>query len=840
MLSRFKKILISLAIIILLLALLLAGTGYVTVRRSFPQLSGEIQIAGLDAPVDIYRDSFGVPHIYAETEHDLFFAQGYVHAQDRFWQMDFWRHIGSGRLAEMFGESQIDTDRFLRALGWRRIAQQEWDMLDADSKKILENYAQGVNAYLSDHHGSEISLEYAILGLLNPAYTPEPWQPLHTLTWAKVMAWDLGGNMDSEVERAVLLKTLSPEQIAEIIPSYPADHPIILPDFRLSSQRNQAAWVTAYQAYRQPAIAHAIRNAQQGLRQLDDLLGPRGVEIGSNSWVISAQKTDTGMPLLANDPHLGIQMPSIWYEVGLHCRTRSPDCRLDVTGFSFAGAPGVIIGHNDRIAWGFTNVGPDVQDLYIEKINPANPNQYEVNGQWVDMSATPETIYVAGGAPLEITVRSTRHGPLIWDNPDDNQEMLQLWGVALPEQFAVALRWTALEPTNTFPAIWQMNLAQNWQDFRRAASLFDVPSQNLIYADVDGNIGYQTPGKIPIRSNGDGSLPVPGWTDEYEWIGYIPFEELPNAFNPEQGYIATANNAVIGAGYPYLISQEWDMGFRAQRIVQMIEGAPGTIDSAYIQKIQGDNKNLIAEEIIPLLLQLPMQGARLQAAQALLQGWDYQDHMDSAPSALFAVFWKQLMARTFQDDLPEDYWPVGGARWWEVIRKLVQQPDNPWWDDRATGDVRENRDQILLAALEAAVKELQEAQGKNPARWSWGDLHTATFRNATLGESGIAPIEALFNRGPFRTSGGSSIVNATGWSAAEPYAVGSVPSMRMIVDLGNLGNSLSIHTTGQSGHAYHPHYIDMADLWRTIQYHPMLWDLSQVQTSAAAHLRLNP
>jgi penicillin amidase len=758
--------------------------------------------------------------------------------------MDFWRHIGSGRLSEMFGDSQLETDQFIRTLGWGRVARQELETLDAESRTILEAYSAGVNAYLAEHQGAALSLEYAVLKLLNASYQPEPWEPLHSLTWAKVMSWDLGGNMDGELERAMLLNTLTPEQLADLVPEFPSDHPYILPNFRLgaANSSSQVAFSDPARAVLgSPGLSQALRVASRRVSALAALAGPAGTGIGSNNWVVSGERTASGMPILANDPHLGVQMPSIWYEVGLHCRERTPDCRLNIVGFSFAGAPGVIIGHNERIAWGFTNVEPDVQDLYIEKINPQNPNQYQVKGEWVDMDLVQETIQVAGAEPVEVTARYTRHGPLISDTYEVEfiQELGGSPALGGVQPYALALRWTALDNSRTFPAIWQMNLAQNWDEFRAAVRLFDVPSQNMVYADVEGNIGYQTPGRIPLRASGDGTLPEPGWTDDYEWTGYIPFEELPFTFNPPEGYVATANQPVVGSPYPYLIGVDFDYGFRARRIVDMIEGAPGPIDFAYIQKMQGDNMNLLAVELAPLLLGMPLDDTRLENARALLEGWDYQDHMDSAPAALFNAFTRQLLATAFHDDLPEDYWPGGGGRWWQVLRQLVKAPDSPWWDDETTSQA-ETRDAIFLRALSAAVDELEQSQGEDPQGWKWGDLHTVTFRNGSLGESGVAPIEALFNRGPFRASGGDSIVNATGWDAAESYEVDSLPSMRMIVDLGDLGNSLSVHTTGQSGHAYHPHYVDLADLWRLIQYHPMLWERSQVEAVVEDYLRLMP
>ncbi len=402
----------------------------------------------------------------------------------------------------------------------------------------------------------------------------------------------------------------------------------------------------------------------------------------------------------------------------------------------------------------------------------------------------------------------------------------------------VSLGWTALEPGNVFLAIWGFNNAQNWEEFREAARGFAVPAQNLLYADVDGNIGYQMPGRVPIRANGNGRYPVPGWTGEYDWAGYIPFDELPYVLNPQSGFIVTANNRVSPWDYAHHITDDWAYGYRAERIVNMLDNAPEKIDMAYIQEMQGDGKDLNAETLVPLLMQIPLD-ERYIDERALLSTWDYQNDMDSAPAALFAAYWRNLLALTFQDDLPEDYYPEGGSRWFEVMRNITPVSDHYFWDDKNT-DKKETRDEIFALAFEQAVKELQDLQGKDPANWNWGELHTATFRNATLGESGVALIENLFNRGPFPTAGGESIVNATGWSTTEGYEVDWLPSMRMIVDLSNLDNSLTVHTTGESGHAGHQHYIDMADMWRNIEYYPMYWDQTRIVENAESHLKLIP
>jgi penicillin G amidase len=850
----FKRGLISIVVLALIAG---AGGAYyfksylpnTVAPRSFPQTDGEIRLEGLTSPVNIYRDAMGIPNIYARTQHDLFFAQGYIHAQDRFWQMDTWRHIGSGELSEMFGSGQVETDSFLRTLGWRLVAEQEYAALDAESRTIIDSYTQGVNAYLADHDTTALSLEYAILGLLSPDYEIEPWTPIHSLTWGKAMAWDLRGNMGEEIDRAVLLKTLSPEQIAELYPGYPEDHPTIVNT--IGENTLQVEGQTSKVMDLQPSTFDFQPLADK-LALVDKTLGPAGDGIGSNSWAISGSLTSTGMPLLANDPHLGIQMPSIWYQNGLFCVPKSTQCPYAVTGFSFAGVPGVVIGHNDRISWGFTNVGPDVMDLYIERVNPQNPNQYEVNGEWVDFVTRTETIDIVGGDPVELTVRSTRHGPVISEaygplkneNTEEDPEFIpfrEQAGVDLPEQYVIALKWTALEPSTPFRSIWGFNRAQSWQEFRRAAQNFHVPAQNLLYADVDGNIAYQMPGDIPIRANGDGTLPVPGWTDDYEWTGYIPFDELPFTLNPEEGYIATANNQVPPFGYPNLITHDWDYGFRAQRIVDMIENAPGEIDIAYLQQIQGDSFDANGPVFVSLLTGLGYKAETPNEAYAmdLLAKWDFQDRADSAGAAVFNAFWRSLLQNTFNDDLPEErYYPDGGSRWNEIMRHMDES--SKWWDDKTTTDIVETRDDILQKSFEEGVDELEEIFGKDPSAWNWGEMHASTFRNSTLGESGVGLIEDLFNRGPIPTGGGESIVNATGWSVRDGYETNWLPSLRMIVDLGDLNNSLTVHTTGQSGHAYHPHYDDMAQLWANIEYYPMLWDQASIEQNAEGHLVLQP
>jgi penicillin G amidase len=815
-----QRILFGIVIVVLVVGLVASALGVYTVRRSFPQLAGSIQLPGLEGTVEVYRDDAGIPHIYADTQHDLFMAQGYIHAQDRFYQMDFWRHTTAGTLAELYGDGLFSTDTFLRTVGWRRIAVEEFSLMDPDTQAVYQAYADGVNAYIGSRSAADLSLEYSILavnGLSN--YTPKPWTPVDSLAWAKAMAWDLDENLNSEIARADLIQQIGEEKALDYLPLYPDDHPVIVPSELLQVQ--------------------GLSELHDQVESVSAFLGPRTEGIGSNNWVVAGSRTDTGRPILANDPHLGIQMPSIWYQAALHCNTINENCPYDVTGFSFAGVPGIIIGHNNRIAWGFTNLGPDVQDLVIEKINPDNPNQYEVNGKWVDMTLVEETLTAANGVQKTITVRYTRHGPLINDvywNPKG----VVINGVTLGEGYAIALRSTALQTGFSFRAVLKLDRAQNFDDFRNALKDFAGPAQNIVYADVDGNIGYQAPGRIPIRAHGDGLLPVPGWTDEYEWTGYIPFEKLPYLYNPPDGFIVTANNAVVDKNYPYLISLGWDPGYRAQRITDMIT-AEAKVSVGSIQQMQGDNASLGAEEELPYLFDLTFDDPKLQIALDQLKGWDYQMGIDSQPAAVYASFYKSLLANTFRDDIPERYWPDGSGSTWIVVRNLLADPTNSWWDDKATPAV-ETRDDILRKSFADGYAELEKTLGTDSAKWAWGKLHTATFANETVGSSGIAVVDSLFNRGPVAVGGAGSVVNATAWSPSRdfPYEVRALPSMRMIVDLADLTKSVSINTTGQSGHAYDPHYDDMIEAWRLIRYNPMLWDRDTIEAQADNHLSLTP
>ncbi|MFB9894809.1 penicillin acylase family protein [Planobispora takensis] len=834
--------------VLVVLGLALGGVVVWNVRASFPQLSGELKVDGLTGKVTVYRDKTGIPHIYADSPEDLFLAQGYVHAQDRFFEMDFRRHVTAGRLSEMFGSATLTEDKVIRTMGWRRVAEEELPTLAESTRRHLDAYAKGVNSWMERHRGaSERSLEYGVLKLTNSSYEPEPWTPADSLAWLKAMAWDLRSNMSDEIGRALAATKLPPERVEQLWPDYPFDdhQPIVNRGTVVRGKFDQDGEPSRDTATTDTVATGALTRAALAMRAVPSLMGdPAGGNgIGSNSWVVDGRHTVSGKPLLANDPHLSAAMPSVWYQAGLHCRTKSAACPFDVTGFTFSGVPGVIIGHNDKIAWGFTNLGPDVADLYMEKVKDGS---YLFMGQWRPLAVRTETIKVAGGAPVRLDVRDTMHGPIISDVMENVADALPgAAGAAGQEADAVALKWTALEPGKSADAIFAIGSAQNWQEFRAAAALFDVPAQNLVYADVEGNIGYQAPGRIPVRTLGDGTWPVPGWSGEYAWKGTIPFDELPSLYNPPEGYIVTANNAVADPGrYPHMLTVDWAYGYRSQRILDLLraeleEGSgKGRLDVATMGRLQQDTHNGLARFLVPPLMELDVAGPAEQA-RALLRGWDGSQGAGSAPAMYFNAVWRHLLIETFNDDLPEGARPGGGDRWFEVVRVMLERADDPFWDDAGT-ELTETRDDMLRRALGRAYDELSARLGPDPGQWRWGDLHSLTLVHQSLGASGISPIEWLFNRGPFPLGGNDDAVNAIGWDVQDGYEVGWLPSMRMVVDLADFDRSQWINLTGASGHAFHDNYADQAPLWAGGRTVPMLAGQEAVRKAAANTLTLTP
>ncbi|MEU3574025.1 penicillin acylase family protein [Kitasatospora sp. NPDC036755] len=827
----------------------LAGYAYWTVQRSMPKLSGSTTVQGLHGEARIVRDASGIPQIYADTAHDLFLAEGYAQAQDRFWQMDVQRHVTAGRLAEMFGPGEVQTDKVARTFGWYRVAEQEVTMLSPQTQEYLRAFADGVNAYLAKHEGAELSVEYPVLGFVADDYRPEQWTPADSVSWLKTMAWNLNTGMIDQFEHAMLPADLPEGATDDLFPPYDYQRwtPIV-PD-RAGTATPAADPTAAPAAPTSPpvpaAASAALADSAEVRTVLAAVLGPQGTGIGSNSWVVAGSRTTTGKPLLENDPHLTPSLPGIWYQVGLHCNRIGPDCGYDVSGFTFAGMPGVVIGHNADIAWGFTDLGAADSDLFVERVSGSG---YEHEGQQLPLTVRQETIKVAGGRPVDLTVRSTLHGPLISDVLKSADEVADHGRVPdVPphgeqDGYAVAMQWTALDPAPTLDALFALDRAKDWNDFRAAAAAFASPVQNMIYADTAGNIGYQTPGRIPVRKAGDARRPVPGWTGTYDWTGYLPFDQLPTSFNPPEGYIVTANNAVVGPDYPHLIGSDWGTGHRSRRIAELIEQA-GKLDVAAMERITQDTWNGNAATLAPALLRVQVD-AQAEPAQALLRGWDYTQGADSAPAAYFNAVWRELLKEAFTDRLSragvKSYaYPDGGGHWFDVVRGLLDKPDSLWWTSTTDPSVH-GRDAMLRRAMEQAATDLRKRLGDDPRKWRWGALHTLTLESPTLGTAGPAPLQWLLNADPIGVGGGTDTVLANGWDPRKGFEVIWVPSMRMVVDLGDFERSRWINLTGASGHATADTYTDQTALWARGD--SLAWPYGAAAVDAAAHdrLRLTP
>jgi penicillin amidase len=833
-------------ILVLLAATGLAGLAVGTIGRSFPDHDAHVTMPGLTGSVEVVRDAYGVPQIYADNAEDLFEAQGYVQAQDRFFEMDVRRHITSGRLSELFGASQVKADIYLRTLGWHRVAEQELPLLAASTRRYLDAYSSGVNAYLRGRSSSELSLEYTLLGLQGLDHHPEDWTAADSVSWLKALAWDLGENLSQESELAIMSARVGAARAAELFPAYPLNgfEPIVTQGSVVGSRFDPHA-ATGRDRPAPPERRPAVRPARsapavEASGPVGSILAPwltvptAGGDIGSNSWVVSGRRTASGKPLLSNDPHLTTSIPSTFEQIGLHCRLVNAACPYDVAGYSLAGVPGVVIGHNASIAWGLTTSDVDAEDLYLEDVVGDTVRE---GSAYVPLNVRTEDLRVRGeDHPRTIRIRSTRHGPLLSDVDSQVAEVGSVYGQP-GKPPAVSLNWTALTPGRTMDALLDIDAARNFANFRTAAKLASAPSQNLVYADTAGHIGYQLMGTVPRRGLGDGLTPAPGWDRRYDWLGTVPFEQLPYAYDPPSGYLVAANQEIIGGQYPDHLGSTYSYGWRSQQLRDALVASPALNDDSGADLFYDDTIRFAAE-LVPVLLRIKVNDPWVRQGQQTLVGWDYRATADSAAAAYFNVVVHDILRRTFADEMPPELSPDGGDRWFAVLTRLLKQPDKLWWDDVTTKGTMERRDDILLAAMTDARKEMTTHVSRDTDGWQWGKLHRITLRNQTLGTSGIGLIERLFNRGDVPAPGGPGVVNALGYDTRAGYAVTEGPSMRMLVDLGNLDASRWINQSGNSGHAFGPNYADQLPLWATNQLLPFSFSRRAVDARTTVRMEL--
>ncbi|MBO8155568.1 MAG: penicillin acylase family protein [Bacillaceae bacterium] len=737
---------------------------HIYISRTLPQTEGTIEIDGLYARVEVIRDQSGVPHIKAQNEHDLFLAQGYITAQERMFQMELSRRLASGRLSEVVGKDALQSDRYFRTLGLRRAAEKSYTVYSDEAKEVMQWYADGVNAYLKDAQADyRLSVEFFLMGI-----EPEPWTPIDSLTIGKYMAFDLGGHWERQAFNYYLLHHFPEKKALELFPDYPDAAPTIIKDDE---------YVDIAEAFSSAVIPNPFN--------------------GSNNWVVDGSKTESGKPLLANDPHLGLDTPSIWFQTHL----QSPD--LNVSGVIFAGVPGIIVGHNDHIAWGVTNVGPDVQQLYLEKRHPEDPYKFLYENRWEQAEVIKETIFVKDEEPVKLEVVETRHGPVI-------SEFAKKSG----EETVLSLRWTALDATTELEAVLELNRATNWDQFEKGLEKFLVPAQNFVFASTDGTIAYKANGLIPIYPDEkDALLPLEGWKKENEWRGFIPFDELPKVVNPDKGFIASANNKITPDNYPYHISHVWAQPYRYKRIEEFLSNRNG-LTVKDMQKLQMDQLNLQAREFVPMFLTI-LEESRLspdeQEAIQLLSGWNYMDDKHLAAPLIFHQ-WMEKIKHMLYEEIPEEmmgFFKAKDQTTDELLRKAYRGEAVSWIDEKG------GLESVLKVSLKETLNHLSSQYGDEMLVWNWGDDHQLRFDHPL---SSVRFLNYFFNPEDPIPIGGSSVTVMAAAQGKDGMVNHGAP-WRFVADLNHLSQAWHIVGPGQSGHFRSGWYHDQRDDWAEGNYH---------------------
>ncbi len=845
---------------IVLFAAIAAAAGCHYLRRSLPQIEGTTKVAGASAPIEIVRDADAIPHIVAATKLDGLFGLGYAHAQDRLWQMEFQRRIGHGRLSEVLGAATLPQDRFLRTVGFGRAARAAWASTPDWAQQQVNAYVAGVNAFIATHHGAGLPPEFTLL-----RFEPEPWTGVDVVVWVKMMAWDLSGNYSFELLRHDLLTAVGPERTAQLMPPYAADGLSILTgtggaagaigagtaggSHGSHTESSNIPTDPPFRPYPLSSWSRAFVSAvSSGDPVARDLLTHASTEgLGSNNWVVDGTMTASGKPLLANDPHLGTRLPSTWYLAHISAGD------FDVIGGTFPGIPAVALGRNKFIAWGATNVAADVEDLYRERLDAAGTHA-EFRGAQEPISVIPETIAVKGAAPVVLNVRVTRHGPLVSDAINANNAESNTTPRPPPIE-PLAFRWTALDPVDgTLAAFLKMNEARSWPEFTDALRGYVVPSQNFVYADVEGHIGYYAPGRIPLRASGDGSRPADGWTGDGEWTGWVPFDELPHVFDPPEHAIVTANHRPAPATYRHNLGVEWTEPYRAQRIVDLLGAVPDGPVSAGVRlapgparrftpddfaRIQGDTLSLHAQALLPVLLSHARAAdAHDRPALDRLGRWDFNATGDSVAAALFQAWFLHLTPALVADAIGPAATELYQGKFSFVSRFLADtlgSNDSPWCDDAATTK-RETCDDAVMGAFRAGVEDLQNRLGGDMTRWRWDAVHLAMFPHAL---DSVAALRPILSRSA-GIGGDWSTVNVGVTAADHPYEVHTIPGYREIIDLSPANDSRFLDAVGQSGHFLSPHYDDFMKDWRAVRHRKMRVDRAAIDRGALGHLRLVP
>lgn len=806
--------LVTVASLIAVLAgtLVLAG---LWLKTQLPPTTGQSSLPGLAARVEVLRDANGIPHIFANTETDALMALGYVHAQDRLWQMESMRRAGAGRLAELFGtwlgDWPLRLDRDMRSLGLMRRAEEDLLALGPDTRAALEAYAAGVNGWLASRTKA-LPLEFQLLN-----HTPEPWRPADSLVWGKLMALQLSGNHREELFRAAALRRLSPERLNELFPGDGDDAATLYGQLHINSDQREALSALA-------ALDPALTLAER------PILGPN---TASNGWALSGAHTSSGGPLIANDPHLGFSAPILWYLA----RIVLPD--RDLSGATVPGVPFHILGQNGHVGWGFTTTGSDTQDLFVERLVDGDPIRYVTPDGPQPFKITSETIQIRWAEPEQLALRESRNGPVIRFSEPGALDT----GTLPSPGHALALAFPALMPGDrTAEALHLMNRAQDANQFREALRLFTAPQQNIFYADRSGTLGMMSPARVPIRKAGDGRLPSPGWSADYGWAGFIPFDQLPQSLNPASGVLINANNAVVGPDYPHLIAVDWPDPARARRIAQLLKGASDYDVKAALAH-QLDIRSLPAQELLPLMLAaLPDGNDGLpDDARRMLADWDGEMARDRPEPLIFSHWLRALVVRLFADELGELFPQYQDLRPRAVRMALTS--DQHWCDNSETAEREECKPQIT-AALDDALTRLSASYGPNIDQWRWGDEHQARFDHPLLAPLlSRLPLLDRLGQLTIATDGDGFTVNRGAGRVSDPvspFAHRHGAGYRMVLDLAQPANSRHIIATGQSGNPLSDHWDDLLRRWRDGDAVAMTGDRNSLAGAGAKRLTLIP
>lgn len=777
--------------------LLLAVGGFVgIVEGPKPQIRGTIKVDGLTDTVEIFRDQWGIPHIFAGNEEDLFFAQGFATAQDRLWQLELSRRLGAGTLSEVFGELALDADKAIRTLGLNRAAQGAVDALSTETERRLHAYINGINAWISRNH---FPLEFMILG-----FKPEPWQPVDVFHVTGGMAMTLQDAYNTIIKRANAQAILPPELFDDINAPYDNTGVFgVTPSWNGEVVAHHEAPLSLTTPSLQTSTLASLNQFADAMNSLRRLM-PLGEGIGSNAWVVDGSLTDTGMPYLANDPHLPNRQPATWYEVHLN----APGWH--VTGASLPGVPGIVIGHNESIAWGVTNGYLATQDLFIEHFNPDGANTYQFEGEWRPLKVIHEHIHVKGQSePVAHDVVLTHHGPVIT--------------ALLQRDEPISLGWTFIDPQgmDQLGGLLAINQANDWETFRQGVAQvpFDL---NFVYADVEGNIGYQLSGQLPQRTSAYTGLPVEGWTGEHEWMGLHSIDDLPHTINPDTHFVATANHRPFGPELVGAIPGEWSAPFRAARITEQLMQEK-VFDLESMRLLQADAYNEPFHRLAQWMDNMDSQEEMRSQALDLIKNWDGIVREGSQAPVILDGIIRRLTSMVFHQRLGDDANFIGfqGGVYW-LLHLAESNPNSAWFDQPATPGSERFGD-ILLTAFHKTIEDFEQTAGPLDI-WTWGRMKAVTFSHP-LG--GAPVIGGFFNR-TTPTAGGRFTVNRDN------------ASYRMIVDLADLNRSISELTTGQSGHPFSKHYDDQLEDWRTVNFHPMLWVREAIEQQRKGLLKLAP